>query len=183
MISGTNRFELITGQLPLTRYGCQFRFVDVNDAEFIFKLRTNPELAKFLNPVTGNADDQREWIVEYKKRETAGDDFYFICLDPKSGCRQGLTRLTNFRDQTCEAASWIYLPKLDFSKGILGDVLVREIAFDILKFKFCTFYVQKKNKPVLKYFLLYSLNWSMKMKNVIIIWSQKMLLIPIRKKF
>jgi hypothetical protein len=156
MFSEINRFEIITGLMPLTRYGCKFRLVDENDAEFIFKLRTNPVLAKFLNPVTGNADNQRKWISEYKKRETAGNDFYFICLDAVTGLKQGLNRIHNFRDLTFEAGSWLYLPHLDFSRSILGDILVREIAHDILHFKNSTFEVRKGNMAVIKYFKLYS---------------------------
>lgn len=156
MLPGKDRYKKVTDLMPLTRYGCKFRLIDENDAEFIFKLRTDPVLSRFLNPITGNLDDQREWIADYKKREQAGDDFYFICLGPETDQKQGLNRLYNFRESTFEAGSWLYLPHLDASRSVLGDILIREIAHNVLKFRESFFEVRKGNSAVIKYLKLFT---------------------------
>jgi hypothetical protein len=156
MLSGTQRSEIIRNLMPYTKYGCLFRLVDQSDAEFIFDLRTNPVLSKFLHPVSGDVNNQRRWISSYKKREAEGEEFYFVSLDPESGLRQGVDRLYNFRDNVFELGSWLYLAHLDISKSILGDINAREIAYDYLKFDVCTFEVRKGNKSVIRYHKGYS---------------------------
>ena len=156
MISGSKRYKIIKDLTPITRYGCNLRLVNESDAEFIYQLRTNPKLAKFLNPVSGTVEDQRNWIKEYKKRETEGNDFYFVDVDPDNVNKAGLVRMCNFTGPTFESGSWVYLPDLDLNRAILGDILLKEIGFDILDFEYCVFYTEKNNKSVIKYEQIFS---------------------------
>ncbi len=151
MFSGIERYEIIKNLLPLQRFGCIFMLVEEHDAEFIFKLRTNPKLSRFIHKVSNNVNDQVRWIRDYKVRELKGDEFYFLSIDSESGRRQGLNRIYNFRDNSYELGSWLYSPDNDISKSILGDIAVKEIAFDFLRFEICTFEVRKGNKSVLRY--------------------------------
>jgi hypothetical protein len=151
MLSGQQRLEAINNLMPLVKYGSLFRLVDESDAEFIFSLRTNPILSRYINKVSSYMAYQVHWISEYKKRESKGEEFYFISLDPVNETRQGLNRIYNFRNDEFELGSWLYVPDSDISKSILGDIAVREIAFDHLLFKTCTFEVRKENKSVIRY--------------------------------
>jgi hypothetical protein len=156
MLSGIDRIKIINSLMPLIKYGCKFRLVTEDDAEFIYTLRTTHLLSRFLREGTKNVMDQREWIGEYKKRETAGKEFYFICLDQETDLRQGLYRLYNLTDFEFESGSWIYLPKIDISKSILGDIALREIAFNSLNFDRGLLEIQKANKLVIKYTMGFS---------------------------
>lgn len=156
MLSGTEKYNRLKSLLPLQKYGQIFRLVDESDADFIFMLRTDPKLSRYLNKVSSNIIDQIRWITEYKNRELNGEEFYFISINPETGERQGVSRIYNFRDDIYELGSWIYLPDTDISKSILGDIAVREIAYDYLQFNICTFEVRKENKTVIRYHMGYS---------------------------
>ena len=156
MLQGKERFEIISRLLPSTKYGCKFRLVDESDAPFIWKLRTDPVLSRFVSPVHDNLNSQVEWIAGYRKREAAGEEFYIISIDPYSGTRQGVNRIYDFKTDTFELGSWLYLPQEDISKSILGDIHAREIGYDVLGFDNCTFEVRKGNKSVIRYHRGYS---------------------------
>ena len=49
------------------------RTVEIDDAEFVFNMRQNPNRAKYLTKITGTVESQREWIKNYKQREKEGD--------------------------------------------------------------------------------------------------------------
>lgn len=151
MLSGAQRSEIIQKITPYSKYGCLLRLVDQSDAEFIHNLRKDPFLSRFLSSVSGDINDQKNWISGYKIREESGEEFYFICIDPETGSRLGLNRIYNFRDNIFELGSWIYTPQADISKSILGDIITREFAYDILQFDICTFKVRKENRSVIRY--------------------------------
>ena len=151
MLSGNKKFRIIQTLLPIIKYGSILRLVDISDAAFIFRLRTDPKLSRFIHKVSNNIEDQIVWIDQYKFREEKGEEFYFISLDAGTGTPQGLSRIYNFNHDEFELGSWIYLPDTDVSKSILGDIAVREIAFDNLLFNTCRFEVRKSNKSVVRY--------------------------------
>lgn len=156
MLSGKQRSLIIHNLVPYIKYGCLFRLVDQNDAEFIYDLRTDAVLSRFVSPISGDVIVQKRWIIDYKKREAAGEDFYIISIDPETGSKHGVNRLYNFRNNVFEVGSWLYIPRADISKSILGDINAREIAYDVLEFDICLFEVRKGNKSVIRYHQGYS---------------------------
>lgn len=50
----------------------------VDDAEFILSLRQNEKLNRHVSPVPPSLNCQKEWIMNYKKREAIRSEFYFI---------------------------------------------------------------------------------------------------------
>ncbi|RMH44058.1 MAG: N-acetyltransferase, partial [Alphaproteobacteria bacterium] len=69
------------------------RLVRPADAAFIHGLRTDPDIARHLSPVTGTVEDQRRWIEEYKTREAAGTEAYYIIERRDTGRPCGTVRL------------------------------------------------------------------------------------------
>ena len=59
-------------------YGVTARFVTEKDAEFIVRLRSDDKLGRFIHASDGSVEQQIEWTREYKKREAAGLDYYFV---------------------------------------------------------------------------------------------------------
>ena len=132
-----------------------YRLVEEEDYEFIFFLRTDKQLGRYLSKTGENPESQRLWIREYKLRERSGDEFYFICLDPGNNERLGVFRLYNFSDDTFETGSWLFKPGLK-TQPIIGNIVGKEIGFDFLKYEKCNFDVRKKNTTILGYHKLFN---------------------------
>ncbi len=134
------------------KYNLFFRTVEMQDAEFIYTLRTNKALSQYLNKVSGNLEDQKKWITAYKQREMSGEEYYFVSYNA-DGEKFGLNRIYNLLNNSFEIGSWIYKKTADDAIPILGDLAVRDFGFNLLnrKFSFCTFKVSKNNLKVLKY--------------------------------
>jgi hypothetical protein len=156
MLQGDKRLTAVLNILPLKRYNSLIRLVETGDAEFVFKLRTNQILGRYLHEIGGTVKDQECWISNYKTREAIGQEFYFINIDPETDNAVGLNRIYNFNNSIFELGSWIYLPSADISKSIIGDIIVKEIAFETLGFKVCAFNVRKENKSVVRYHKMFS---------------------------
>lgn len=112
------------------KYGLTFRFVNEDDAEFIYKLRSDPQLSKYIHDIQGGVEQQVEWIRNYKRREAEGKEYYFIFL--KDGNPIGLNRLYSFHDTTFTGGSWIMAPNSPMEAVLATSLIQREIAFDEL---------------------------------------------------
>jgi hypothetical protein len=134
------------------KYGFSFRLVEIEDAQFILELRTNPRLARNLSTTSLRLEDQQHWISEYKKRESERKEFYFLTLDEK-GEKLGVNRIYNCDEESFEIGSWVFLPDLLITTSIFGDLAVRDFGFEVLSYKYCRFELLRSNRPVLKYHL------------------------------
>ena len=112
------------------KYGVRFRLVQESDAEFIFKLRTDKTLSKYIHDIEGDVENQREWIRKYKEREKRGEEYYFIFR--KEDKPIGVIRLYSFHDSTFTSGSWIMIPGTCSEAVLAVPIIAREIAFEDL---------------------------------------------------
>jgi RimJ/RimL family protein N-acetyltransferase len=126
------------------------RTVQLEDAAFIVKLRTDTKNARFISETSNEVDDQTEWLKRYKKRENDKEEFYFIG-NTMNGVPFGTTRLYNLNGKTFTNGSWVVLHDTNPKFSIMIDLLVRSYAFNDLGFETCFFDVRKQNKKVIKY--------------------------------
>ena len=133
------------------KYGLSFRFVNENDAEFIYKLRSDKILSKYIHDIEGGVDNQRNWIREYKKREANGDEYYFIFLE--KGTPVGVFRLYSIKGTTYTGGSWVMKPNSSLEAIVAVAVISREIAFNTLGMEFEDDYdaCHVDNKKVIKF--------------------------------
>ena len=78
----------------------------LEDEAYIHSLRTDQSYNEHLSTVTGSAEDQRNWIVNYKEREASGSEYYFI-VERKDGVRCGVVRLYDINGDQFNWGSWI----------------------------------------------------------------------------
>ena len=130
----------------LDRYGLQLRFVNETDSEYIVKLRSDPKLGKFLCVTQNDIDKQKEWILDYKKREELGTDYYFIYF--YNGKRIGLNRIYSIKGKTATSGSWVCSPNLAIELPISTLLIMREIFFEILQLDIDFMDTRKDNKKV-----------------------------------
>lgn len=133
------------------RYGLTFRFVNEGDAEFVYKLRSDPTLSKYIHDIHGGLEGQVEWIRKYKEREAAGQEYYFIFF--KDGKPLGLNRLYSFHDTTYTGGSWVMVPNSPMEVVLAVPIIMREIAFEDLGMTFEDNYdaTHVDNKKVIKF--------------------------------
>lgn len=112
------------------KYGLSYRLVNEDDAEFIYKLRTDPVLSRYIHDVNGGVEGQVNWIRSYKERESHGKEYYFIFY--KDGEPVGLNRLYSFHDTTFTGGSWIMVPNSSMETVLATSLIQREIAFEEL---------------------------------------------------
>ncbi|BCZ24962.1 GNAT family N-acetyltransferase [Mycobacterium senriense] len=84
-------------------FGYRLRPVDRGDAADILRLRTDPELGRFLNPTTGRVEDQEQWI-EIQRDRTG--DYYFV-VETLHGRWEGLVGLYGIEGASGEWGRWI----------------------------------------------------------------------------
>lgn len=139
----------------IERYGIKFRFVEVEDAEFILGLRNDARLGKFLSKTSNALSDQENWIEKYKEREKLDEEFYFVVED-LTRTRYGVTRISELKEGTAfELGSWLFSRESPSGMAIKADIIAKEIGFDQLGFKTCKFNVRRENTSVLNYHLRY----------------------------
>ena len=111
----------------IDRYGLFARLVDESDAEFIVKLRTDSKLSRYLHKTDSSIENQIQWIKNYKEREEAGTEYYFIFY--KDGGPVGLNRLYNITNESYTSGSWLFSSEAPFGVAFLAQVVLRELAF------------------------------------------------------
>lgn len=134
----------------LDRYGLHVRLAQVEDSLFILSLRTDEKLSRFIHATDNDLEKQIAWMREYKKREQAGSDYYFVY--EQDGKAIGVNRIYNidYEKGICTGGSWICAPGVNFESSVATMLLERDIIFEFLEAKVDAFDVRKENKQVLK---------------------------------
>lgn len=133
------------------KYGLTYRFVQESDADFIYKLRSDATLSKYIHDIKGGVEQQVEWIKQYKQREKKGEEYYFIFFQKDSPV--GLFRLYSFHEDTYTGGSWVMVPDSPVEVVLAVPLIMRELAFDDLGMKLEDNYdaTHVDNKKVIKF--------------------------------
>lgn len=135
---------------PISKYGIVLRLVEIADAEFIFRLRNNSDLNKFISYTSPDLKDQIKWIQEYKIREKTGHEYYFIAQD-QIGNKYGTIRLYDLDEKSFEIGSWLFNYNSPIGMAVKAHFIGFETGFEVLKAKYCRFEIRKENTAVLRY--------------------------------
>ena len=111
------------------RYGMRVRNVDLGDADFLYKVRSDKYLTRFISQFDGSFEEQVEWLRNYKEREEAGIEWYFMFL--YNGERQGVARLYKIEEDHFTQGSWLFRPDSPAGCSILGNIISSEIGFEL----------------------------------------------------
>ena len=132
------------------RYGLHVRFVNETDAEFIVRLRTDEKLSRYIHATSPDVDGQVAWIRQYKQRQAAGEDFYFMFEKPV-GVRAGVCRIYDIKPGEFTVGSWLFSPEAPIGSAILADIITREIAYELFPDSVHHFDVKRLNTSVNRY--------------------------------
>ena len=128
----------------------QMRLVELDDAEYIYNLRSVPNLNQHLSATSGGVAEQRRWLAKYKQDEATQKQFYFL-IQRLNGTPCGTVRLYDLRDDSFCWGSWILDHSRPLSAALESAVLVYRFGFNELGFSKSHFDVRKENKAVIKF--------------------------------
>lgn len=74
------------------------RSATLEDAEYTYNIRQDSEKCKYLHPVKGSIETQKEWI----KKVSDSPDEYFFVVERKNGEKIGATSMYHIRDHVAE---------------------------------------------------------------------------------
>lgn len=126
--------------------------VDINDAEFIIKLRTEERDDNFLMSTENSLNKQKEYLVNYKKRFELQEEIYYKVYDVLKKQFLGFVRLTKI--QSKDSFSWesAVLDKSS-SPNLFIDLMLMifKIGFDYLDRDVCgPWKVKKQFKKMMR---------------------------------
>ncbi len=127
------------------------RLVEEADSDFIIEIRTDISKSRFISVTNSDVEKQKEWIKEYKKREKAEEEFYFICVD-EDGIKFATYRIYNKKEDSIEIGSFVSKPFYDNPINVIKvDLILKDYVFQELHFDKLRFEVRKENKSVVNY--------------------------------
>ncbi len=147
--------KLLPENFEADYYGIHVRLVEEKDAGFIVKLRTDPQLSRFIHTTSSDIAQQIGWIRNYKQREAQGLEYYFIFY--KNGKPFGVNRLYHMeQEDRFTSGSWICEPGTDMNAVVASSLIPRIIAFEQLgrEMEFGVEGCHEDNKKVIKFNLM-----------------------------
>lgn len=126
------------------------RLVEPSDAEFILSLRLDQRYNNFLSSVRNDLEEQRDWILNYKKDEFDKLQFYFI-IERFDGVPCGTVRIYDLRPESFCWGSWILNDSKTRYSAIESALLVYKFGFERLGYNKCHFEVMRKNVKVVDF--------------------------------
>jgi RimJ/RimL family protein N-acetyltransferase len=123
------------------------RNADVSDAEFIVRLRSDPQKRRFISATSPELAPQIAWLTQYARTP---DDAYFIVED-MSGDKMGTIRLYDPMEDSFCFGSWIIKDGALASHAIEALLMVYHYALDELGFNRSYFAVRKGNRSVWRF--------------------------------
>lgn len=129
------------------------RIVNIDDASFIYSLRTSDVFNKHLSTTSGAIYDQQKWIEKYKAREDKGEEYYFIIERKDNAIPIGTIRMYDFRKNPSSFCwgSWILNENKTASAALESALLIYKFAFNSLNFEQSHFDVRNDNEKVIAF--------------------------------
>ncbi len=100
--------------------------VELQDSEFILKLRTDIRFSKYINATKNDIEVQRRWVNCQRERE--GD--YYFTVNSCGGSKIGLISLYNIDHTGAECGRWI--SEGNAIENLETIKLIHEFGFDML---------------------------------------------------
>ena len=144
----------------MTRFGLKcidgkrlrLRLVRPEDAAYIRFLRMDTRYNAHLSAVSGTIEDQRAWIEDYKLREAAGTEYYYIIENRLNGRPCGVVRLYDLQDDQFTWGSWILDENKPKLAALESAILSFGVGFEMLGYKRLVLDVRKRNERALAFY-------------------------------
>lgn len=130
----------------------RLRLITLEDAQFVYRLRVDPQLSRHLSPVSGGIEAQREWINRYKARESARQEYYYIICRKSDDRPCGTVRLYDLEQNALTWGSWILDADRPAKAALESALLSFSIAFEVLNKQVARVDVEKANHHAIAFY-------------------------------
>ena len=123
---------------PIKGNFAHFYHIDIEDAEFILKLRTEERKDNYLMSTDKNLEKQKEYLISSRKKFLLEEEIYFKIYDLAKNKFSGFVRLTEIQSETNFGWESAVLDKSS-SPNLFIDVMlmIYRIGFDFLGRDLC----------------------------------------------
>ena len=127
-----------------------------NDATFLFELRNDAELTRFVNDGPRTLEQQQGWMRSYFGRD---NDLNYVVISQSSGTPVGTVALYDIdgADRHAEQGRW--LVRQDSLAAVEADFLLNRHAFETFGLHLVHFSVCALNAKVLRYHIRCGARW------------------------
>lgn len=116
-------------ELHLRGHAYEIRPVEMADAEFMVRLRTDPELSRLIHPTSPQLEDQQAYLGRYFE---APGDYYFIVVRSATERQEGMLAIYDV-DQAPSQAEWgRWIMRQDSMGAPEAALLVYRTGFNLL---------------------------------------------------
>ncbi|MFN6005938.1 MAG: GNAT family N-acetyltransferase [Paracoccaceae bacterium] len=136
------------------------RLATMEDSAFIFETRKDPRRNEFLGGEPRSLFEQEAWMEGYLSRHAAGQEYYFVISDAKSGAACGLLRLYNVQAGQCVWGSWVLIESRPSGAAIESAYLSFRFIFNSLRLASARLRVHKRNIRALRLYMLFGFSVS-----------------------
>lgn len=131
------------------------RLARPSDGPFIYRLRSDPNLSRFLNAPPTTLHEQIAWLKRYKCDESIDKQYYFIIVSKNQD--RGTVRMYDFQTinglQSFCWGSWIIAPPPVVGLASYSALAIYQLGFEHLGFEHAHFDVRRANKNVVAFHL------------------------------
>lgn len=130
-----------------------FRLAETSDAEFIYSLRIDETYNKYLSSINKDVSKQKQWLVDYKKRESLKQEYYYIIHRKSDSLQIGTVRIYDFlqHEKSFCWGSWILTHNKTRYAALECAILIYDFAFFELGFLHCHMDIRKENLKVIDF--------------------------------
>lgn len=121
------------------------RLVMLEDSKFIVDLRNGHKNKKNLGNSVKDYGKQREWLLDYKKREDKNEDFYYV-IENKNKEKIGLVRIYDIQNSSFELGSLVIVEGMEPKIVIETLIMAYTFGFKDLGLTEGRLRVKKENK-------------------------------------
>ena len=123
------------------------RNAGVGDAEFIVRLRTDPQKQRFISATRADLAQQMAWLEQYARMPQQA---YFIVENP-TGDKIGTIRIYDAVEDSFCFGSWVMKDGVPATHAVESVLMVYHYALDELGFNRSYFAVRKANRSVWRF--------------------------------
>lgn len=146
MIKNQHNFKPIEGKYV------NLREVEIEDAEFILKLRTSEKGIKFLHKTDPDINKQVEYIKKYK---TFDNEWYFI-VESKDKKPLGCLSVYDIQGSSACTGRWIMADNAKIQESIESDLLLKDFTYNVLGMDCIRMDTRHENKNIINYFKMWN---------------------------